>query len=243
MSFAYREAPVLSDVNLAIDKQSAVCIVGPNGGGKTTLVKLVIGLLRPTSGRIRIFGQETRTQRHRIGYMPQHINFDPLFPITVEEVIRMGLVQFPMPWSRQRQQRTSHTVTQVMHEMGLQARAGELFGSLSGGLRQRTLIARALVSDPQILILDEPTAMIDTAYETQLLESLREMRRKITLVLVSHDLGFVAQFVDTVICVNQVAYIHPTSELSGETIKSMYGADIQMVRHDHRCSEKGHSHV
>jgi len=116
------------------------------------------------------------------------------------------------------------------------------FEALSGGQRQRVLIARSLVSQPEILLLDEPTANVDIAVETKLIEILQRLNERLTILMVSHDVGFISTVVDTVVCVSREVVVHPTSELTGDLIQELYGADVKMVRHDHRCSAQGHSH-
>ncbi len=241
LSFSHGGPPVLEDVNLIIRERESVCVVGPNGGGKTTLMKLVLGLLRPAEGTVRVFGGDPEQARPRIGYMPQHMGFDPLFPISVREVVLMGRLK--PGWTILRGRRDREAVHAALDKMGLADKAGRSFASLSGGERQRALVARALAAEPELLILDEPAAMMDPAAEEQLLDKLRELHDRMTLITVTHDLGFVSQFVQTVVCVNRRVLLHPTSEITGEIISEIYGNDLKMVRHDHRCSEKGHSHV
>lgn len=239
LSFAYDVFLVLEKVNLTIVDREFICIIGPNGGGKTTLLKLILGLLQPSSGKIRVFQQEPEKVRHRIGYVPQHAHIDPLFPVTVLDVARMGRIRRTRrlgPFSRE----DTDTALRALHTMGLEAVANLPFSALSGGQRQRVLIARALAGDPELLLLDEPTSSLDLHVENQFYEILREINQRLTVIVVSHDVGFVTPFASSVVCVKRNVVIHPTSDIIGEKIAELYGTDMRLVRHDHRCSEGGH---
>ncbi len=241
LAFSYGKVPVLESANLMIESGEFVSIVGPNGGGKTTLLKLLLGVLRPTRGSVRIFGKSPVSMRDRMGYTPQHALYDPKFPVTVLDVVLMGRLEkhFGGRYSAQ----DKALALQALEEMQLADVAQRSFGALSGGQRQRVLVARALVTEPKMLLLDEPTANMDAVVGDQLLEVLKRLHQRMTIVLVSHDLGFVSNIVQRVICVNKQVYIHPTSDVTGEVIKDLYGGDYRMIRHDHRCSEGGHTHV
>ncbi len=244
VSFAYGNVSVLEDVNLTIGPRESVSIVGPNGGGKTTLLKLILGLLQPTSGEIRIFGRTPEAARARVGYMPQYLRYDPRFPVTAMDVVLMGRlggggVAGFFGWHGRGNRQAA---LQSLAEVNMQQHARRPFSNLSGGQQQRVLIARALCVRPELLLLDEPTANVDARIEAQLLEILEDLNRRMSIVMVSHDLGFVIDMVHSVICVNCRVVVHPTSELTGEVIRDIYGGDVRMVRHDHRCSVEGHEH-
>ena len=238
LSFAYNSVPILQDVTLTIPARDSLCIVGPNGGGKTTLIKLILGLLKPDEGRISVLGGEPEATRLRVGYVPQFARYDPQFPVTVLDVVLMGRLDRLCcgPYSRG----DKDAAREALAEMGLADMAGRLFAEVSGGQRQRVLIARALASSGEILILDEPTANIDAAAEEHLFEILEKLNERLTVLLVTHDVGFASKFFKSIACVNRQVLIHPTSELTGELIRNMYGGDIRMIRHDHRCAEEGH---
>lgn len=231
VDFAYGERRVLKDVSFAIEPCETICLVGPNGGGKSTALKLMLGLLAPQAGQVRILGQAPRRAQRRIGYMPQHLRFDPSFPISVEEVVLAGRLQGTRPGFYSRADR--RIANECLAEMELAEVAREPLAALSGGQRQRVLIARALAVEPEVLLLDEPTAMVDAHLETRLLEKIRSLHRRMTLVLVSHDVAFVAALVERVLCVNRTVTEHPTASLTTETMQSVYGHSVQMVRHDH----------
>jgi len=233
LSFSYDGSLVLENVNLTISEREFVSIVGPNGGGKTTLLKLILGLLEPTRGRVRVFGKPPERSRLRIGYMPQHARLDPLFPARVRDVVMMGRLGTARrfgPYGKADKEAAMEALREVeMYEL-----RHRRFSALSDGQQQRVLIARALAPRPQILLLDEPTASLDLHVECELYETLRELNERLTVVLVSHDLGFVSRFVDRVICVKREVVVHPTSEITGELIQEIYGGEVCIVRHDHR---------
>jgi zinc transport system ATP-binding protein len=241
VSFAYGEVVVLEGVHLSIWPGEWVLVVGPNGGGKTTLLKLILGLLEPTAGQVRLFGQEPAKTRHRVGYMPQHIQFDSLFPVTVMDIVLMGRLGTAgrrlLGWYTRQDRQAAQ---EALAEVGLAGLENRPFAALSGGQRQRVLIARALCSRPELLLLDEPTAHVDPQAEGQLMEILQRLHRRMSIVMVSHDLGVVGPPIGSVLCVNRRLVVHPTTELTGEKIRQLYGEDLRMIRHDHRCSPEGH---
>jgi len=233
VSFAYNGQPVLEDVNLTIGSGEAICIVGPNGGGKTTLLKLILGLLRPDRGQVRLFGQPPRKTRLRIGYMPQHVRHDARFPVTVNDVVLMGRLGrrglaglFGLYSTEDR-----NAARDALAQLGMESYAHRPFAALSGGQRQRVLIARALCCRPDLLLLDEPTANVDTLVEARLFHILNQLNRRMTVVVVSHDLGFVSSLVGNVVCVNRRVVVHPTSEFDADAVRQLYGEEVRMVRH------------
>ena len=243
VTFSYGGEPVLEDVNLSVGEREAVCIVGPNGGGKTTLVKLILGLLTPQRGEVRVFGQPPRRARLRAGYMPQHIQHDPQFPVTVMDIVLMGRLGQGgwggvLGWHGRADRRAALDALAQVDMEGIERRP---FAALSGGQRQRVLIARALACKPELLLLDEPTSNVDSLVEAKLLDLLRELNRRMTIVMVSHDLGFVSGLVEKVICVNRRVVIHPTSQMTGQAIRDIYGGEVRMVRHNEFSSSE-HTH-
>jgi len=232
--FSYDTHPVVRGVRLEIAPGERVCMVGPNGGGKTTLLKLMLGLLRPDRGRVSVFGQAPRQARGGIGYAPQHARFDPTFPVNVRDVVlmgRLGQTRGSGPFTRADRAVAAESLAQV----GLADLAGRGFARLSGGQRQRVLIARALASRPRLLLLDEPTANLDIGVEQEFHDLLAGLAGELTVVIVSHDIAFVAKTVGKVVCVQGTVAVHPTAELTGDVMRDLYGQDIRLIRHDHDC--------
>lgn len=233
VAFAYPGGEtVLNGVSLSICPGDFASIVGPNGGGKTTLLKLMLGLLSPAEGRVRVFGRSPVAARRRIGYMPQHARLDPQFPVSVLDVVLMGRLGRTVrigPYGRANRASAKAALGRVE----LADLAARPFADLSGGQRQRTLIARALACQPDLLLLDEPTSNLDVAAQNSLYELLHELNETLTVVIVSHDMAFVSRFVQTIVCVNRTVDVHLASEIAGEMISEMYGPDMKMIVHDH----------
>ncbi len=232
--FSYNGLPVLQAVDLAISAGELVCMVGPNGGGKTTLLKLMLGLLEPNRGTVRILGRPPRQARPLVGYMPQHASFDSHFPVKVFDVVlmgRLGLGRLIGPYGKADREAAGG----ALDEVGLADLRRRNFSELSGGQRQRVLIARALVCQPELLLLDEPTASLDVAVGEEFHALLDQLSKKLTVVVVSHDVGFVSQVAGKVVCVRGSVAVHPTDDLTGQIMRDLYGRDIRLVRHDHDC--------
>jgi zinc transport system ATP-binding protein len=231
LSFAYPQTPVLEEVSFTIQRGDFVGMVGPNGGGKTTLLRLILGLLVPTRGAVRVFGRPPREVRRRIGYMPQRAELDPQFPMRALDVALMGrLGGRGLGWYT-REDRAKAMA--ALREVGLADSARRSFAALSGGQRQRVLIARALACEPELLLFDEPTANLDPMAQDDINELLHELNRRLTIVLVSHDVGFVARHVKSVVCVNRQVLIHTAAEVTGDSIRELYGHEVHVVQHSH----------
>ncbi len=237
--FAYDGPPVLREVSFDIAAGDFVSIIGPNGGGKTTHLKLLLGQLAPTRGSVQVFGQAPDAARKRLGYMPQQISLDASFPVTAMDIVLMGRLGhgFPAGPFRRADREAAETALRDVEAHDLRNRG---FFSLSGGQRQRVLIARALASGPELLLLDEPTASLDPAVQDDLYELLTRLNQRMTVVLVSHDIGVVSKHVRTVVCVSGQVAIHPVEAISGELARVLFhGAEeLNLVRHD-QC-EGGH---
>jgi zinc transport system ATP-binding protein len=238
VDFAYQRDRVLENVSLSIPAGDFVAMVGPNGGGKTTMLKLMLGLLRPNHGAVTLLGRSPEQSRVAVGYTPQYLHVDMQFPISVLDVVLMGRMKRGGRWWYSKTDREA--ARDALATMRLADKSGASFRSLSGGQRQRVLIARAICGNPQILMLDEPTNNIDPSSEAILYDILHELNERLTIIIVSHDLGVVSKIVKSVICVNRKVIVHPTSEMTGEVISRLYGSEMRLIRHDHRCSDCGH---
>jgi zinc transport system ATP-binding protein len=234
VSFAYGVAPVLSDVSLEISPAETVSVVGPNGGGKTTLLRLILGLEKAQSGRVEVLGTDPVRSRPRIGYMPQQLRYDNKFPITALQVVLMGRLRKNC-FFYTREDRIAAEA--ALADVGLATEAKRQFAELSGGQRQRVLIARALVSNPEILLLDEPTSMVDAAAQQGFAQTLAKVRGKCAIVVVSHDMGFVSRMVDRVVFVNRTVRSEAVGNVSGRSFEDLYGEALRIVGHSHEHGE------
>ena len=239
--FTYNHVSVLEDVDLVVHEKDFLSIVGPNAGGKTTILKLILGLIRPTKGVVRVFGNSPVKARPRIGYMPQHTSLDSMFPVSVLDVVLMGRIGTGSRFGFYRES-DKKAAEEALKRVELYDVRHRPFSDLSGGQSQRVLIARAIVSGPDLLLLDEPTSNVDIAVETQLYDLLDQLNKSMTIVLVTHDLGFVSSYVNKVACVNRKVVSHPTCSITGEMINEIYGREVQLIRHDH-VSHKDESNV
>lgn len=236
LSFTYGGPLVLQDVDLTIAQREFVSVVGPNGGGKTTLLKLMLGLLQPARGGVRVFGRAPLEVRRRIGYVPQHVQFDLHFPVTVTDVVLMGRLGTGLGIGPTRRADRQAAQT-ALAEVGLADFHRRPLTTLSGGQRQRVLIARALASEPDLLLLDEPTANLDLLVQGDFFELLHRLNERLTILLVSHDVGFVSQHVKKVVCVSRSVDVHATGALDGRIISELYGGPVRVVHHRHGTHE------
>ncbi len=235
---SYGEVRVLDGINLTVEPGDFLGIIGPNGSGKTTLLRVMLGLLEPQEGSVRLFGQPPSAFREwrRLGYVPQRAALDPALPVTVGEVVATGLVAslgiFQRIGSRER-----NRVKEALARVGMEAHARTRIGALSTGQQQRVLIARALVSDPELIILDEPTGGVDPEAQTSFYAMLQHLNREreVTLILVSHDIGVVAKEVNKLACLNRRLIFHgrPGDFLSDAALTALYGPAVRIVSHDH----------
>ena len=198
LSFGYNEERVLENIDLQIEKDDFMAIIGPNGGGKSTLLKLILGILKPQSGSIDFIDNSIT-----IGYVPQNININTDFPVTAIEVVLMGHNGTKRPIFGYGKSETMCAI-QALREVGMEEYAKYRIGSLSGGQRQRVMIARALCSHPSVVILDEPTSSIDANGQKQIYDLLKELNKTMTIIVVSHDISITMEYA------NKVAYINKT---------------------------------
>ncbi|MFN4216546.1 MAG: metal ABC transporter ATP-binding protein [Brevinematales bacterium] len=228
LSFGYTDVFVLENVNFKVREGEFVTIVGPNGGGKTTLLKLLLGLLHPWKGEIFVYGKPHEEQKHLMGYVPQHGVFDRQFPLTVEGMVLQGRIK-PFGWYSREDRKK---VDEVLEKVGLLALKKEPFSHLSGGQLQRVLIARAMVSEAPLLFLDEPSASIDSESERQLFDLLLALKGEKTILLVTHDTGFVHTITDRVLCIHRGICEHPFEVSQKGSGFYGYGPKYGRVYHD-----------
>jgi zinc transport system ATP-binding protein len=233
--FAYDGSPILEKVNLTVKERDFIVIVGPNGGGKTTLLKLILGLLFPTRGEILILGESPHRVLEQIGYVQQTFQYDTQFPVTAIDVVLMGILRKGLNLNY-RPKQAKESAMEALAQVGLEEYAQHSFSGLSGGQQQRVLIARALVSKPRIMLLDEPMAHIDAIVESELYNLLSELNHTLTILLVSHDVGYVSTVANRVLCVNRSVIEHPTTDISDEHIIELFGRKVHTIMHDHRIN-------
>ena len=225
LDFSYNGQPVLRDVNLEIKAGDFMAMIGPNGGGKTTLLRILLGLVAPDRGEVRVLGRPPRTVSHLVGYVPQNVHINQRFPISALDVVLMGLLTPGRRWGRHsRQDRLA--AQRALETMQMGAYRDRRIGELSGGQRQRVFIARALVTRPQILLLDEPTASIDATGQHAFYEMLNDLSREMTIVLASHDLMALSRYVKSVACINRSLHYHDQGEITAEMITTMYRCSL-----------------
>ena len=219
--FAFNGQTVLEDVSLDIRPGDFIAMIGPNGGGKTTLLKLMLGLLRPNKGTIRVLGDPTAKASHHIGYVSQDVHINRSFPITAIDVVLMGKLEPGKRWAKSSVQDRTDALD-ALERMEIADCASSKIGELSGGQRPRVFIARALVTQPKVLLLDEPTASIDAKGQAEFYRLLKELNKDITILVVSHDLVAISTYVKSVACVNKRLHYHHQAEITGEMLEEMY---------------------
>lgn len=236
VTVCYQDLVALEDVSLQVAPGEFVALIGPNGSGKTTLVKTILGLVTPSAGTVRLFGKTPQQLNHgwqRVGYVPQIAHIDSRFPIRVFDVVLMGrygkvgLIRRPGPGDRE-------ATWRALERVGIADLARRPIGRLSGGQRQRALVARALATEPELLLLDEPTTGVDVGTTEGLFDVLVALHQQgVTVLVVSHDVGVVAQHVDQVVCVNRrlIAHGRPEEVLNGDVLECMYGPQAALLDH------------
>ena len=205
-------------------------VVGPNGGGKTTLLKLILGLIRPDKGYIKVFGDTPVNSRPLVEYVPQHSTFDLDFPISVIDVVLMSTLS-KTPLFGRYSKPDQEIAIKALEMVGIADLHKRHISELSAGQRQRVLLARALAGEAKLLILDEPTASVDSSNEEDIYKLLKEINKTSTIILVTHDLGFISIYVNRVACVNRLMQCHHTRDITGEIINDVYQRNVEMIRH------------
>ena len=232
VSYGYTRARVLEDINLVINAEEFFGIIGPNAAGKSTLLKLMLGLLEPDEGKITVMGKPPAEARTHIGYVPQHPSFPRNFPISVLDVVLLGRVGMKNSLGGFNG-RDREVALESLRVVEIADLAAQPIRILSGGQMQRMLIARALASEPSVLILDEPTANIDVQAEENIFALLKKYNEHMTIIVVSHDIAFISGYVNRVGCLNKTLICHETGSISGKTIEELYGMPVKMIHHAH----------
>ena len=242
VSVTFRSRPVLEQINLTVYNDDFLGLIGPNGAGKTVFLKVLLGLITPDSGTVSVLGATPQVGRTQVGYVPQYALFENDFPITVLNVVLMGklgrggLFSRSLPGDRADAMR-------ALEQVELLDLANKQVGKLSGGQLQRVLIARAIVSNPKVLLLDEPTASLDTKIGRGFYETLGDLSKTMAIVLVSHDIGVISSHVKTIACLNRRLHYHNSKELSSELMEEVYGCPFELIGHGHAHRVlPGHDH-
>lgn len=233
VSFRYGKIEALDNVSLQLERGRFMALIGPNGGGKSTLVRLILGLLEPMSGTVEVLGGSPRQTARRIGYVPQFARLARELPISAHEVVlqgRLGRRAWWLPMNR-----ADHRAAQAaLVDAGVGNLSERPIMSLSGGQLQRVLLARALATEPELLLLDEPTAHVDCVAEQNLFESLAGLRDRMSIIVVSHDIGLVSRYVDSVACLNRRLVCHDAVPLEAGVLEQVYGMPMRLVDHLHQ---------
>lgn len=224
----YGEYQALSKVNLDVYSDDFIGVIGPNGGGKTTLIKTILGAL-PYSGEIKFSHDIFSNNLHKIGYLPQQENFDKSFPISISDVILSGLQSSKGMWRRYTSE-DRKKVCDLMEMTSIRHIATKSVGLVSGGELQRALLCRAIISDPKLLILDEPANFVDNKFEKELYATLKILNERMAIIMVSHDLGTITSVVKNIVCVNKCVHRHNSNRITAEQLNN-YDCPIQLVSH------------
>ncbi len=240
LSAGYGGGTVIENIDLTVEAEDYVGIIGPNGGGKTTLIRTILGFLRPERGSVTVLGESPVSGRRYIGYVPQHASFDRQYPISVFEAVRMGLRRKRglVPWW---QGDDGRTTMEALESVSMADHSREPLGELSGGQLQRVFIARALVARPKILILDEPTASVDKQMQESVYDLLAQLNAEMSILLVTHDIGIISSHVKHVACLNHNLFSHGGKELTADMLEQAYQCPVDLIAHGvpHRVFE-GH---
>ena len=226
----YEHEPVLEDINMSVKRGDFVGLVGPNGGGKTTLIKVLLGLLAPSQGVVRVMGRSPKEGRRFVGYVPQAVEFDEKFPINVWDVARMGRLSrrhLLRPFAKE----DDEIVSEALRNVDMLELRHRPMGELSGGQRQRVYVARALAASPQILFLDEPTASVDARMQSNIYELLKELNSRVTILIITHDVGAVSSYVKTVGCLNCRLHYHGDRQITADMLEMAYHCPIDLIAH------------
>ncbi len=234
VSINFGASEVLKNVSVTIGRGEFLGIIGPNGGGKTTLLKVLLGLLEPDDGKVRVLGKPPSKISDQIGYVPQYTNFDSKFPINIWDVVLMGRVG-KLGWKPFFSSRDKEVALETLEKVEMAKFKDKQISELSGGQQQRVLIARALTTEPQLLLLDEPTASVDEKMRQNIYQLIRQLNEDehITIILVSHDIGIISSYVNKIACLNKYFIYHDSKELTPEMLEASYKCPVDIIAHGH----------
>lgn len=237
LSVKIDKSSVLKDINLNVDSEDFLAIIGPNGGGKSTLLKAILNLIKPAKGNIKIFGRDPSKSLNKIGYLPQSTHFDQQFPINVFDVTLMGRYNGLL---KNYTKKDKKAAVNALNEVLMLEYKDRQISELSGGQIQRVFIARALAREPDLLLLDEPTASVDPKMQKSFYELLLKLKKKMTIILVTHDVGVVSEYIDKIACLNRTLFYHGNPKGSADAIQEAYGCPIDIIGHGvpHRVFKK-----
>jgi zinc transport system ATP-binding protein len=227
----YDNLCALSNINLKVKDKEFLAIMGPNGGGKSTLLKSLLGLKTPSYGDIKILGQKPNESSGYIGYVPQFSKFDKNFPIDVMDVILSGRLAKRKGFLHKYNREDKELALSIMKDLKIEHLKDRQISQLSGGQLQRVLIARALAVEPKILLLDEPTASLDGKSKTQIYSILKKLNKRISVIIVTHDIEAICSYVNSIACINKKLYYHGKSELNNTIVEQVYGCPIDLIAH------------
>ncbi len=228
VNLKYDEQYVLEDINFSIEEKDFMAIIGPNGGGKSTILKIILGLLKPNNGEVKVFGRDPKDARDSMGYLPQNLSFDHQFPISVYETVLTGRYHGLFKGYKQSDE---EAVIQALEDVEMQDYMDRQIGKLSGGQMQRVFIARAIVRNPRLLLMDEPMASIDPDMQSSFYKLMSQLKDEMAIVLVSHDVGAVSTHVDKIACLNRKLYYHGPVEDSAKGLEEIYHCPIDLISH------------
>ena len=237
VSKKFNDLSVLHDINLTIEEKELVAIIGPNGGGKSTLLKIIMGVLTPDTGEVKVFGRKPKKARNLIGYLPQNVSFDHDFPINVFDTVLSGRYHGLFKgYSKDDEE----AVLNALKDVEIPELKDRQVSKISGGQMQRVFIARAIVREPKLLLMDEPMASIDPEMQNSFYKLISKLKEKMAIILISHDVGAVSTHVDKIACLNRELFYHGSVEGSAEGLEKVYKCPLELISHGipHRVLKK-----
>ncbi|NLD48318.1 MAG: ABC transporter ATP-binding protein [Clostridiaceae bacterium] len=239
LSVQYNNTLALSGINLTIAENDFLAVIGPNGGGKSTLMKTILGIIKPLCGTIKLFDQTPEKSTSPIGYVPQFSGFNRNFPIKIIDVVLTGRLSGKSNLFHRYTDKDYEVVEKQMEKLGITYLKDRQIGQLSGGQLQKVLISRALATEPKLLLLDEPTASIDNDSKAQIYEFLKDVNQFITIILVTHDTAAISSYIKSIACLNKELHYHGEPKLDNSIIRKTFGCPVELIAHGvpHRVLE------